>query len=69
VAVGIREKLRVFGGDYPTPDGTAIRDYLHVMDLAEGHVLAVHKIMKTTGCDYKHTAKGTVGSQDHGNEC
>jgi UDP-glucose 4-epimerase len=38
VALGQREFLRVWGGDYPTPDGTAIRDYIHVMDLAEGHV-------------------------------
>lgn len=38
VALGQREFLRVWGSDYPTPDGTAIRDYIHVMDLAEGHV-------------------------------
>ncbi len=36
VAVGLREKLSVHGGDYPTPDGTGVRDYVHVMDLAEG---------------------------------
>lgn len=41
VAVGRREKLMVFGGDYDTPDGTAQRDYIHVMDLAEGHVAAL----------------------------
>lgn len=41
VAVGRREKLTVFGGDYPTPDGTCQRDYIHVMDLADGHVKAV----------------------------
>ena len=41
VAVGRRDKLSVFGGDYPTPDGTCRRDYLHVMDLAEGHVSAL----------------------------
>jgi len=41
VAVGRREKLSVFGGDYPTQDGTCRRDYLHVMDLAEGHVSAL----------------------------
>ena len=39
VAVGLRDSLSVFGGDYPTADGTCIRDYLHVMDLAEGHVV------------------------------
>ncbi|MDW3203169.1 UDP-glucose 4-epimerase GalE, partial [Vibrio sp. 1865] len=42
VAVGRREKLSVFGNDYPTPDGTGVRDYIHVMDLADGHI-AAHK--------------------------
>ena len=41
VAVGVRGNLSVFGGDYPTADGTCVRDYLHVMDLAEGHVAAI----------------------------
>ena len=41
VAAGIRERLSVFGSDYPTPDGTCIRDYVHVMDLAEGHAAAL----------------------------
>jgi UDP-glucose 4-epimerase len=41
VAVGRRPKLTVFGNDYPTPDGTGVRDYIHVMDLAEGHVAAI----------------------------
>jgi len=41
VAVGRRPHLRVFGGDYPTPDGTGVRDYIHVMDLASGHVAAL----------------------------
>lgn len=41
VAVGHRERLNVFGNDYPTPDGTGVRDYIHVMDLAEGHVAAL----------------------------
>ena len=41
VAVGRREQLTVFGGDYDTPDGTCLRDYIHVMDLADGHVKAV----------------------------
>lgn len=41
VAVGRQPELRVFGGDYPTPDGTGVRDYIHVMDLAEGHRAAV----------------------------
>ena len=41
MAAGRRETLRVFGQDYPTPDGTGIRDYLHVMDLAEAHSVAL----------------------------
>ncbi|MGH8244588.1 MAG: UDP-glucose 4-epimerase GalE [Steroidobacteraceae bacterium] len=41
VAVGLRPHLSVFGGDYPTPDGTGVRDYIHVMDLAEAHVRAL----------------------------
>ncbi|WP_218011502.1 UDP-glucose 4-epimerase GalE [Azohydromonas lata] len=41
VAVGRREKLRVFGNDYPTPDGTGVRDYIHVLDLADGHLAAL----------------------------
>ena len=44
VAVGKREKLSVFGDSYPTPDGTGVRDYIHVMDLAEGHVAALERI-------------------------
>lgn len=43
-AVGIREQLSVFGGDYPTPDGTAIRDYIHVVDLAKAHVSALKRL-------------------------
>ncbi len=43
-AVGKRDSLSVFGGDYDTPDGTGVRDYIHVMDLAEGHVKALNKI-------------------------
>ena len=46
VAVGKRDKLSVFGGDFPTNDGTCERDYLHVMDLAEGHVLALEWLLK-----------------------
>lgn len=44
-AAGIREKLMVFGNDYPTKDGTPIRDYIHVVDLAKAHVLAVKRII------------------------
>ena len=46
VAVGKLEKLRVFGGDYPTPDGTGVRDYIHVVDLARGHIAALDALEK-----------------------
>ena len=42
-AAGLREQLSVFGGDYPTPDGTAIRDYIHVVDLAKAHIAALER--------------------------
>ena len=46
VAAGRREQLRIFGQDYPTPDGTGIRDYLHVMDLAEAHGRALEHLLQ-----------------------
>jgi len=49
VAVGRREKLQVFGDDYNTPDGTGVRDYLHVVDLAEGHVAALNYLLSHSG--------------------
>ena len=49
VAVGKLEKLSVFGGDYETPDGTGVRDYIHVVDLAVGHVLALDKLAAAPG--------------------
>lgn len=49
VAVGKREKLGVFGNDYDTPDGTGVRDYIHVVDLAIGHVKAINKIKECPG--------------------
>ncbi|MFT4470797.1 UDP-glucose 4-epimerase GalE [Arthrobacter sulfonylureivorans] len=49
VAVGRREKVRVFGSDYPTPDGTGVRDYIHVMDLAAGHLAALDFIAQRSG--------------------
>ncbi|MBP5625256.1 MAG: UDP-glucose 4-epimerase GalE [Lachnospiraceae bacterium] len=49
VAVGKRDKLTVFGNDYDTPDGTGVRDYIHVVDLAKGHVLALKKIEENAG--------------------
>lgn len=44
-AIGLRKELKVFGNDYPTPDGTAIRDYIHVVDLAKAHVVALKRLL------------------------
>ena len=49
VAAGARKELSVFGGDYPTADGTGVRDYIHVSDLAEGHVAALRYLQNTPG--------------------
>ncbi len=49
VAAGIRPALQVFGNDYDTPDGTGVRDYIHVMDLAQGHLAALHFLNAQTG--------------------
>ncbi len=49
VAVGRRERVEVFGDDYPTPDGTGVRDYIHVVDLAEGHVAALEALPRIEG--------------------
>jgi len=57
VAVGARKKLQIFGGDYQTPDGTCRRDYIHVMDLAEGHVAAL-KHLKKPGCESFNLGSG-----------
>ncbi|BDD00710.1 UDP-glucose 4-epimerase GalE [Persicobacter psychrovividus] len=46
-AMGLRQGLKVFGGDYQTPDGTCIRDYIHVMDLAKAHLIALERFMKS----------------------
>jgi len=60
VAVGRREKLSVFGGDYPTRDGTAIRDYIHVVDLAQGHVAALDVMAEfAPGCRPFNLGTGT----------
>lgn len=50
VAVGQRDKLSVFGNDYNTPDGTGVRDYIHVVDLARGHVKALQKLLAGSQC-------------------
>jgi UDP-glucose 4-epimerase len=46
-AIGMREQLSVFGDDYPTPDGTCIRDYIHVVDLARAHVIAMERLLQS----------------------
>ena len=58
VAVGRREKLSVFGNDYPTPDGTGVRDYIHVVDLAKGHVAAVKYVVENLGCEVFNLGTG-----------
>jgi len=62
VAVGRRECLTVHGGDYPTPDGTAIRDYLHVVDLAEGHLAALDQLDGIDGAVAINLGTGTGSS-------
>ena len=61
VAVGKLKELSVFGNDYPTPDGTCIRDYIHVMDLADGHIKALEKLKEDPGAVAYNlgTGKGT----------
>ena len=61
VATGIRPELNVYGSDYKTRDGTAVRDYIHVMDLAEGHVAAVKKLLDNPqlGCKAINLGTGT----------
>lgn len=59
VAIGRREFLSVYGNDYPTPDGTGVRDYIHVVDLAKGHVAAVKYIMEHPGCEVFNLGTGT----------
>ncbi len=49
VAIGRRDRLNIWGGDYPTPDGTGVRDYIHVVDLAEGHVAALRHLDRQGG--------------------
>lgn len=59
VAVGKLKELGVFGDDYDTPDGTGVRDYIHVVDLAKGHVSAIKKIEENCGLDIYNLGTGT----------
>lgn len=58
VAVGKLEKLRVFGNEYPTVDGTGVRDYIHVVDLAKGHLKALEKVTGATGVEAYNLGTG-----------
>ncbi|XP_058712807.1 UDP-glucose 4-epimerase isoform X6 [Poecile atricapillus] len=59
VAVGRREFLSVFGNDYKTDDGTGVRDYIHVVDLAKGHIAALKKLKENCGCKIYNLGTGT----------
>ncbi len=59
VALGKLECLSVFGNDYPTHDGTGVRDYIHVVDLSQGHIKALEKIMNTKGVEAYNLGTGT----------
>ena len=60
-AAGIRKELQIFGGDYNTPDGTGVRDYIHVTDLISGHIAALRKLETRPGCIIHNlgTGRGT----------
>ncbi|MBG0761394.1 UDP-glucose 4-epimerase GalE [Vibrio cidicii] len=62
VAVGRREKLSVFGNDYPTVDGTGVRDYIHVMDVADGHIAALQKVGEKAGLHIYNLGTGQGSS-------
>lgn len=59
VAQGTLEQLSVFGNDYPTHDGTGVRDYIHVVDLSLGHIKALEKVLNSTGADAYNLGTGT----------
>lgn len=59
VASGELEVLNIFGNDYPTPDGTGVRDYIHVVDLSLGHIKALEKIMSSRGAEAYNLGTGT----------
>jgi UDP-glucose 4-epimerase len=59
VAVGKLKELQVFGNDYPTVDGTGVRDYIHVVDLAQGHLKALERVIPTSGVEAYNIGTGT----------
>lgn len=62
VASGILDRVNIFGNDYPTPDGTGKRDYIHIMDLAEGHMAALKFLKKTPGLHIVNLGTGSAAS-------
>ena len=58
VGAGKLDHLNVFGNDYPTKDGTGVRDYIHVVDLAKGHIKAIEKAMKSDGVNIYNLGTG-----------
>ena len=64
-AAGIRKELSIFGDDYPTPDGTAVRDYIHVVDLAKAHIAALNRLFNDknkSNCEFFNIGTGTGSS-------
>jgi UDP-glucose 4-epimerase len=59
VAIGKLNVLQVFGNDYETVDGTGVRDYIHVVDLAKGHIRALEKVLRTSGIEAYNLGTGT----------
>jgi UDP-glucose 4-epimerase len=59
VSVGKLKEIQVFGNDYPTIDGTGVRDYIHVVDLSNGHLKALEKVMSTKGVEAYNLGTGT----------
>ncbi|MBC8883438.1 UDP-glucose 4-epimerase GalE [Flavobacterium piscinae] len=62
--IGLRQELSVYGDDYPTPDGTAIRDYIHVVDLAKAHVVALQRLVENKNLDKVETFNLGTGTGD-----
>lgn len=62
VAAGQRSHVSIYGDDYPTPDGTGVRDYIHVVDLAEGHLAALNKIVTSSGLNVWNLGTGSGNS-------
>lgn len=58
-ALGIRKSIKIFGTDYPTPDGTCIRDYIHVNDLATAHIKGIEYLMNGNESNYFNLGNGT----------